>query len=59
MPKEFVWGVEEVCFLIDRKGVLKRPYSKLKFGPFLKLMVEEVVPQKAQQLSEFLSESDG
>ena len=39
--------------------VLERPYSKLKFGPFLKLMVEEVVPQKAQQLSEFLSESDG
>ena len=56
---EFVWGVEEVCFLIDLKGVLKRPYSKLKFGLFLKLMVEEVVPQKAQQLSKFLSESDG
>ena len=46
-------------FLSDRKMGLKRPYSKLEFGPFLKLTVEKVVAQKVQQLSKFLSDDDG
>ena len=58
-PKEFVWEYRQVGFLINRKRSLKRPYSKLQFGPFLKLVVEGTVVQKVQLLSEFLSNNDG
>ena len=39
--------------------VLKRPYSKLQFPPYLRLMVDERVVQKVQELPEFLSYEDG
>ena len=58
-PKDFIWGVRQVGFFIDRKRVLKRPYSKLWFGTFLRLMLEEMVVQNVQQLSEFSSDNDG